>query len=218
MSFSVVRKIGHVFRDGVHRYQVAALISGDVLRRYLEEPWNTPPGATAIPAGFICKEHTHSQDMPGLLPGHLAGASDTWSLSIGDDLQISVNGGATQTATLQAGDAVNFAAMTAPEMVAVFARDFSGASGRFHPHLGFNHLFLVSDDQLQTVQVTGGTMNAVLQFPTTLAFGDQNNGEQTIFHADDFDGVQYLVDIVDTNQLHTDLAPTLRSWDAILNP
>src|SRR5690606_35789375 len=107
---------------------------------------------------------------------------------------------------------------TAYDVIAVFARDFVGASGRYHPPLGFNHLFLVADDPLHTVQVTGGAMNSVLQFPTTLAYGDQNAGEQTIFHANDFDEAQYLVDIVDPNQIHTDLAPTLRSWDAILNP
>src|SRR5690606_26105331 len=128
MSFQIVRKIGHTYRSGVHLYQVAALVSGDVLRRYLEEPWKTPGGAIAIPDGFSLKEHTHQQDMPASLPGHLAGASDPWSFTQGDTLTISVDSDPVQTATLVEGDAVNFSTMTAAEMIAVFARDFVGAS------------------------------------------------------------------------------------------
>lgn len=218
MSFTIVNTIGHTFRSGVHLRQVAAVVSGDVLRRYVEEPWNTPGGATAIPDGFVCKEHTHASAFAPFLPGLLAGASDPWTLNIGDTLTVSIDGAPDQTATLLGGDAAVFAAVTAAELVAVFNRDFTGAHGRYHPHLGFNHLFLLADQAGGTIQVTGGTMNSTLLFPTHLAYGDPNNSEQGIFHDAAYDGLQYLVDIVDPNQTHEDLAPTLRSWDAALNP
>lgn len=218
MSYFIVRKIGYQRRSGVNLFTVAVVMKGALLRRVLEEPWNTPVGATAIPEGFSIKEHTHVWDLPSVLPGHLATVVDPWSLADGDKLAVSVAGGAAQTATIAGQDAANYGAVTVAEMVAVLERDLADVRVEYHPHLGSNHLMLMAANPEQSIQIVGGELQAKLGFSGTLAIGSMDAGEQAVYHAADFDEIDYLVDILDPNQTHTDLAPTLRSWDAVLFP
>lgn len=204
-SFYVINKLGAV--DGI--YKVTVAVGGGLLRRVLEDPANTPGGATPLPAGFQVHEHTHSVGTSLVRPGVASGTTETWSVTEGDTLTVSVAGAAAGTATIGEGDVATLSAATAEELAAVITRDIAGATGIARSD---GRLVIVADDDSDSIQVTGGTLNTPLQFATTAQTGDLNGGNQPYYHSVEADDVVYQVDIVDPNQDHTDLAPTLRSW------
>ena len=213
----ITHKLGSSY-DTSHLYEVSVLVDGLTLRTFLQEPWNTPSGATPIPAGFRLKEHTHQQGLPRLLPGVVSTTVDGgWTVNDGDTLTLELDG-AQHTATVQPGDVANSSDATSDELAAVVNRDIAGVTAYKHPHVGSSHLVIVSDDPDVTLQITGGLIQAQVAFPTSLMYGDLNGANQPLYHASEADDAVYLVDIVDPNQTHQDLAPTLRSWEAALHP
>jgi hypothetical protein len=215
MSFQIVRKAGYKRQAGTDMYVVAVIIKGALLRRVFEEPWNTPPGALAIPDGFELLEHTHVYNTPPLLPGHVTDIAGPWILTAADTLDVSVGGGASQIATLGPGDAADFNNVTPLELAAVLERDLVDVRVEVHPAPA--RLYVMAAN-FQTLQILGGALQAKLGLPSTLAVGSLDAGEQAIYHSDIYDSLSYLVDILDPNQTQIDLAPTLRSWDAVLFP
>jgi len=100
-------------------------------------------------------------------------AAGNVALADGQTLTLRVNNGPEQTLTLQAASFANIAAATPAEVATVISA-FTGATGDVDgtsPRLstdGAGNGF--------SIQVTGGTANAVLQFPTTVQNGTGNVG------------------------------------------
>lgn len=95
-----------------------------------------------------------------------SGTSETWDFSgVPLTLTVSVDGGAAQTVTFVSGDFTAVAAATADEVAARIETDLTGAEG-----------YVSADDEViigtettgssGSIQVTGGTANSILQFPT----------------------------------------------------
>lgn len=96
--------------------------------------------------------------------------AETWNFGAGgQDLTVRVDGGAVQTVTFLAGDFVAPAAATAEEVAARLNASLVGATATA---TGTGTLVTITSDRLgssASVQVTGGTANVILAFPTTLA-------------------------------------------------
>jgi uncharacterized phage protein gp47/JayE len=95
--------------------------------------------------------------------------ADTYALTNGDTLQIQVDGGVLQTITFLAGDFVNIAIATALEVAAVIDADLS--DGGAVEALGKVRVFSDTEGTGSSIQVIGGSANAVLGFSTDLIKG-----------------------------------------------
>lgn len=89
--------------------------------------------------------------------------AETFALSDGQTLTVKVDGGAEQTATFNTGDFGDIANATAAEVAAVITTDIVGATGGA-PGGG---LVDITSDAAVSIEVTGGTANGALGFPTT---------------------------------------------------
>ena len=93
---------------------------------------------------------------------------EDYALVDGQTLTVSVDGGTAQTATFNTGDFVDIANATASEVAAVIDTDISGATS-FVVGAG-DRVGIESDTEGtgSTIEVTGGTANTALGFPTTV--------------------------------------------------
>lgn len=98
-----------------------------------------------------------------------SGNAETYALVDGQTLTVSVNGGGAQTATFNTADFVNIAAATAAEVAAVITTDITGVTSS--DVAGSVLIASVATGEAASVQVTGGTANPTLGFPTTLFVG-----------------------------------------------
>lgn len=98
-----------------------------------------------------------------------SGNTETFALSDGQTLTVSVDGGGDQTATFNTGDFGDIANATAAEVAAVIDADLTGASAA----ASAGAVVITSDltGETSSLQVTGGTANAALGFATA-----QENG------------------------------------------
>lgn len=109
--------------------------------------------------GFTVKDLTDT-------PASVASAFiQPFSLSANQTLQISVDGGATQTVTLSSGDFGAIGSATAAELVTVINADTTGLTASISS--GSVVLTSDTDGEASTIQVLGGTANTYLGFPTT---------------------------------------------------
>ena len=94
-----------------------------------------------------------------------SGNTETFALVDGQTLTVKVDGeSAAQTATFNTGDFGDIANALASEVAAVITADIAGATGGD----AAGAVTITSDDG-GTIEVTGGTANAALGFPTTFA-------------------------------------------------
>lgn len=98
-----------------------------------------------------------------------AGNTETYALSNGQTLTVKVDQGAEQTATFETADFVAIGAATAAEVAAVIDTDISGATAADEG--GMPRITSDTDGTGSAIQVTGGTANTALGFPTVLIKG-----------------------------------------------
>lgn len=99
-----------------------------------------------------------------------SGNAETYTLSNGQTLTVEVDGGTVQTATFNTGDFADIANALAAEVAAVISTDIIGATASDEG----GSVRIQSDDadgETSSLEVTGGTANAVLGFSTTLIAG-----------------------------------------------
>lgn len=102
-----------------------------------------------------------------------SGNAETYALVNGQTLTVKVDGAAAQTVTFNTGDFVDIALATAAEVAAVITTDLSSPAATGADAAG--SVTIVSDSGGQ-VEVTGGTANTALAFPTTIFGGPQGEG------------------------------------------
>lgn len=102
----------------------------------------------------------------------LSGNAETYALSDGQTLDVAIDGGGGQTVTFNAVDFDDIAEATAAEVAAVLNAATAGLTGASAEDDG-GSVRITSDTwgAGSSVQVTGGTANAVLGFPTSLESG-----------------------------------------------
>lgn len=94
-----------------------------------------------------------------------SGNTETFALSDGQTLTVKVDGQSTaQTVTFNTGDFAVIGAATAAEVAAVISTDLSSPSATGGTSGG---AVTITSDSGGTIEVTGGTANAALGFPTT---------------------------------------------------
>lgn len=100
--------------------------------------------------------------------------AETYALSDGDTLTVEIDGGSTQTVTFNTADFTAIGAATAEEVAQVINQDLSGAKGIVTT--AGTKVTIESDTKgtSSSVEVTGGTANAVLGFSTALVPGTGN--------------------------------------------
>jgi uncharacterized phage protein gp47/JayE len=100
----------------------------------------------------------------------VSGNAETYSLSDGQTLTVEVDGGSVQAATFNTGDFAVIGLATAAEVAAVISADITGATaidaGGFVRIESDN-----ADGETSSLEVTGGTANPALGFPTALVAG-----------------------------------------------
>lgn len=108
----------------------------------------------------------------------LAGNSQPYALVHLQDLDVVVDGGAPQTVVFDAADFENIAEATADEIASVLAAGLTGGSAVED----FGRVLLRSDTfgDVSSIQVTGGTANAILGFDTDLHTGQEANQDLMI--------------------------------------
>lgn len=127
----------------------------------------------------------------GLNPARIQSeAKEPYNVGTSDTLTISVDGAPAQTVTLNNGF-ITPGAATAEEIVLEIAADLTGATPSTDPAGEVVRIATVSEGQgpAVSIQVTGGTANAELQFPTNIRYGSAINGpivlgalEAGVFH------------------------------------
>lgn len=95
----------------------------------------------------------------------VSGNSETYALSDGQTLTVAVDGAAAQTATFNTADFSNIALADADEVAAVITTDISGATS---VDLDVGGTIIIFSTVGTSIEVTGGTANGVLGFPTSV--------------------------------------------------
>jgi len=103
-----------------------------------------------------------------------SGTPENYNLVGGETLTVKVNGGPVQTVTFQAGDFAVPGAATAEEVAAAINKALVGAQA--YTITGGTEVEIASDTlgTGSSIQVTGGTANAILIFPTAVVSGTGN--------------------------------------------
>lgn len=98
--------------------------------------------------------------------------TETYVLSDGQTLTVKIDGGAVQTITFNTAEFVAIGAATAAEVAAVINAEITGASADVTG--GAPRITSDKRGTASSVQITGGTANAALGFPTDLNSGTGN--------------------------------------------
>lgn len=149
---NVAADIVVVLTDAVNA-PVLGLTDADIVVEYRKE------GAAA----FVAKSITPTSGAV------TSGNAETYTLVDGQTLDVAVDGGVPQTATFNLADFVDINNATAAEIAAVITTDIVGATAADVG--GFVVITSDTAGDTSSIQVTGGTANVALGFPTSLNSG-----------------------------------------------
>lgn len=116
----------------------------------------------------------------------LTAAAGPYALADGDTLGVDIDGAGATTVTFAIADFVDITQATADELVAVLTRDLGAGIIASVETDGVNswvRMITATQGAAGSLQVTGGTANAVLQFPTELAVGSDPDILGTVEYA-----------------------------------
>jgi len=132
-------------------------------------------------------------------------AIENYNLSGGETLNVTINGTYAQVVTFQGGDFATPGSASAAEVIARINLDLAGATASLY---GSTRVQLISNTLSEdgSIQVTGGTANTELQFPTTIHSNFQTHQsylENSVDSPYAIQKDQSLVIVVDGNTANT---------------